>query len=187
MSHASRCVPRCSDDDELALAVDAHRADAVAQQLDRRELRRERRAELVRDVREHRVARAARGLELGLVAQHLHLQAVGRRRRARDDDAARAVGAERHDLLDGAAGAAAPRFDDRARMLARPAAVRVELRLQHVAAESAGRFGGRDLEQPLGLRIEERDAPLLVDGIDAFDDAAEHGLRFAPRCGAGPP
>ena len=121
--------------DELALPLDAHRADAVAQQLDRGELRRERRAELVRDVREHRVARAARGFELGLVAQHLHLQAVGRRRRARDDDAARAVGAERHDLLDGAAGAATPRFEDRARVIARPAAVRVELRLQHVAAE----------------------------------------------------
>ncbi len=163
---------------ELALPVDVHRADAVAQQLDRGELRRERRAELVRDVGEHRVARAARGLELGLVAQYLHLQAVGRRRRARDDDAARAVGAERHDLLDGTAGAAAPRFDDRARMLARPAAVRVELRFQHVAAESARDLGGRDLEQPLGLRVDERDAPLVVDGIDALDDAFEHGLRL---------
>ena len=163
---------------ELALAVDAHRADAVAQQLDRRELRRERRAELVRDIGEHRVARAARGLELRLVAQHLHLQAVGGRRRARDDDAARAVGAERHDLLDGTAGAAAPRFDDRARMLTRPAAVRIELRFQHVAAETARGLGGRDLEQPLGLRIDERDAPFLVDGIDAFDDAVEHGLRL---------
>ena len=162
---------------ELALALDAHRADAVAQQLDRRELRRERRAELVRDVREHRVARAARRFELGLVAQDLHLHAVGRRRRARDDDAARTVGARR-DVLERAARAAAARFDDRAGVLARPAAVGVERRLQHVAAESAHRLLRRDLQQPLCLRIQEADPPLLVDGIDAFDDSAEHGLRL---------
>ena len=166
---------------ELALAFDVHRADAVAQQLDRRELRGERRAELVRDVREHRVACAARGLELGLVAQHLHLQPVGGRRRARDDDAAEAVGGERRDLLQRAARSAAPRFDDGARMLARAPTVGVDRRLQHVAAESARRLLCRDLQQPLGLRVQEPDAPLLVDGVNAFDDSAEHrfGLRLA--------
>ena len=163
---------------ELALAVDAHRADAVAQQLDRRELRRKRRAELVRDVREHGVARAPRRLELRLVAQHLHLHTVGGRRRARDDDAPRAIRAERRDLLERTARAAAARLDDRARVLARPAALSVELRLQHVAAESARGLGGRNLQQPLGLRIHEHDAPVLVDGIDTFDDAAEHGFRL---------
>ena len=137
MSHASRCVPRCSDDTSSRWPSTLIVPTPSLQQLDRRELRRERRAELVRDVREHRVARAAGRLELRLVAQHLHLHTVGGRRRARDDDAARAVGAERRDLLERAARAAAARLDDRARVLARPAAVSVERRLQHVAAESA--------------------------------------------------
>ncbi len=53
----------------------------VEQQLDRGELRGERSAELVRDVGEHRVAGAAHRLELGLVADHLHLQSVDRSRR----------------------------------------------------------------------------------------------------------
>ena len=48
----------------------------VLQQLDRRELRGERRAELVRDIGEDGVARAPGGLEIGLVAHDLHLQAV---------------------------------------------------------------------------------------------------------------
>src|SRR5690606_997703 len=77
--------------DELPLLVGRHAIDAVAQQLDRRELRRERRAELVRDVREHRVARTAYGFELGLVAQHLHLPSTrlgGRRARNYDAQAA---------------------------------------------------------------------------------------------------
>src|SRR5690606_24653911 len=53
------CEPLCTAlerHDELPLLGRGHRAEAVAQKLDRRELRRERRAELVRDIREHRVA-----------------------------------------------------------------------------------------------------------------------------------
>ena len=61
--------------EQLPLLRAGHFVDAVVQQLDRGELRRERRAELVRDVGEHGIARAPHRLELGLVADHLHLLA----------------------------------------------------------------------------------------------------------------
>ena len=82
MSCVSRSVPRSSESTSSRGCVGpAWSSQAVAQQLDRGELGGERRAELVRDVGEHRVARAAHGLELGLVAHHLHLQALDRRAR----------------------------------------------------------------------------------------------------------
>src|SRR5690606_29578560 len=162
--------------DELTLRARLHLADAVLQELDRRELRGERRAELVRNVREHRVARAAHGLELRFVAQHLHLQAV-RGGCACDDDAPRAA-FDRRNALDRVRRADAPRANDRARELARPPALRVALGLQHVAAKLPERLLGRHLEQLLGLRIDEADAARVVDGVDAFDDAAQDGLRL---------
>ena len=64
--------------EQFAEAFARHAVEAVEHQLDRRELCGERRAELVGDVGEDRVARAAHGLELGLVAHDLHLQAAGR-------------------------------------------------------------------------------------------------------------
>ena len=66
--------------------------EVVLQQLERRELRRERRAEFVRDVGEDRIARAARRLEVRLVAHHLHLQAVHHARARDDHGALRPVG-----------------------------------------------------------------------------------------------
>ena len=71
----------------------------VAQQLERGELRRQRCLELVRDVREHRVAQPPAGLYLRLVAHQLELppvaegrpgsrRAVGLRAGAGDDDRA---------------------------------------------------------------------------------------------------
>ena len=74
--------------EQLAEPLARHRLEAVQHQLDGGELRRKRRAELVGDVREHGIARAAHGLELGFVAHHLHLQPADGRR-ARDDDGAR--------------------------------------------------------------------------------------------------
>ena len=138
----------------------------------------------MRNVREHRIARTAHGFELGLVAQHLHLQAL-RRRRARNDDAALPARSRLH-LLERVRRADAASLQDRARVVARPSALRVAHGFQNVAAKAADRLRRRHLEQPLRLRIEEADAPRIVDRVDAFDDPTEHCLRFslaAPQLG----
>ena len=106
--------------EQLAEPLARHRVEAVEQELDGGELRGERRAELVGDVREHGVARAAHGLELGLVAHDLHLQAAGRRR-ARDDDRARH--AARVEVLGGLRLAVVARGVDRAGEVAGPPSV----------------------------------------------------------------
>ncbi len=78
ISCVRRSVPRSSELTSSRWLRRRHVLQAVEQQLDGGELRGERRAELVRDVGEHRVARAAHRFELGLVADHLHLQALDR-------------------------------------------------------------------------------------------------------------
>ena len=74
--------------------------------------------------------------------------------------------------------AVAARLQYRARVVARAAAARVALRLEHVAAEHARGLGGGHVEKPLRLRIQEADPALLVDRVNAFDDAAENRLGF---------
>ncbi len=64
---------------QIALLGGSEGREAVAQHLDRGELRGERSAEFVRDVAEHAVAGAPRGFQIGLVTQQLDLAA---RRRA---------------------------------------------------------------------------------------------------------
>src|SRR5690606_372507 len=107
--------------DELKRILGRVVAERLLQELDRRGLRGERGLELVRDVGEHRVARAPRGLELGLVAQQLDLAAAAGGR-ARDHD--RAAAAREVEVLDRARAAARARVHDRARVLARAAAAR---------------------------------------------------------------
>ena len=69
------------------------------------------------------------------------------------------------------------RAQDRAARLARSLPFS-DARLQHVAAESADRLVRLHAEQPRGLRIQIANDARLVDRVDAFDDAAEHGLRL---------
>ena len=97
MSRVRRSVLRSSDSTSSSRCSGGLRVEAFAQQLDGRQLCGQRRAELVRDIRQHRVARAAHGLELGLVAHHLHLQVI---------DGARA--GDDHRRVAGAASAGAP-------------------------------------------------------------------------------
>ncbi len=52
----------------------------------------------------------------------------------------------------------------------------VERGLENIAAEPALRIRGFDLQQPLGLGIEEADAARLVDRIDALHDTTQDGL-----------
>ena len=180
MSRVRRSVPRSSDSTSSFCCSRRHRVEAFAQQLDRSELRGERRAELVRDVREHGIARAAHAFELGLVANDLHLQVVDRRRARDDRRARRAVAAVQP--LGRLRVAFDARAQDRAARFARPLAV-LEARLQHVAAEAADRFVRLHAEQPRGLRIEIANDARLVDGVHALDDAAR--ARPAPRLRAG--
>ena len=150
-----------------------HLPEAVVQQLDRGELRGERRAELVRDVREHEVARAPHGLDLGLVAHHLHLHPVDGLRAGDHDGAARPVGALEH--LGRAPGSVGARPQDRAIGFARPYAVRAD-RPQHVAAEAADDFAGLDAQHPGCLRVGVADGARGIDREDALD----HALRAPP-------
>src|SRR5580658_2033019 len=145
------------------------------QQLDGGELRGERRAELVRDVGEHRVTCTAHRLELGLVADHLHLQAIDLRG-AGDDGGARAAGGALQMLERGGAAGVA-RLDDRTAEVARPPPVLVA-RLEHIAAEAPDRLLGGHIQQPRGLRVEVADETVAVDRVDALDDAAEYRLRL---------
>ena len=82
MSCVRRSAPRSSEHDQRARLVGAELRQPVAQQLERGQLRRERRLELVGDVGEHRVAQAPRGFDLGLVAKHLELPVAPRHRAA---------------------------------------------------------------------------------------------------------
>ena len=183
MSHVNRCVPRCSDATSSRCASAVIVPTPSRKQLDRRELRGERRAELVRDVREHRVARAAHGLELGLVAQHLHLQAVGvGGRRARDHDAAARSRPARATTCSTARPAPSRRACTIGHAYShgrRP--LRVALRLQHVAAEHPDRIVRGDLRAGARPADSGTDPALLVDRVHALDDAAEHRLRLRSR------
>ena len=76
ISRVRRSVPRCSDVDQFLELFARQVVQVFLQQLDRRELRGQRRAEFVRDVGQDRIARAAHGFEFGLVTHDLHLQAV---------------------------------------------------------------------------------------------------------------
>ena len=155
---------------------------AVAQQLDRGELRRQRRLELVREVGEDRLARPPPGLLLGLVAQHQHLRAADRRR-AGDDDVARDAGlaavafADRAHALDRRRRAAAARVHDRAAVVAGQHAVDL-LGAQQVAAEASARRLRVHAEQRRGLCIEIGHATFRIDGEHALDDAGEHRARL---------
>ena len=154
MSRVRRSVPRSSDSTSSCCCSRRHGLEAFAQQLDRGELRGERRAELVRDVREHGVARAAHAFELGLVADDLHLQLVDRRGAGDDVVRGRAVAGDR------AARSPARCLRARARMIGQRVShgrSPFSARLQHVAAEAADRLVRLDAEQPRGLRIEVAD------------------------------
>ena len=127
------------------------------------------------DVGEHRIARAADGLErLGLVAHHLHLDSADRRR-ARDDDGARH--AARVEVFGRLRLAVVARGVDRAAWCRRDAAVDVA-RLQHVAANLPISRVRRFAEHPRRLWVEVSDAAIGVDCVDALDDALEDRLRL---------
>jgi hypothetical protein len=128
----------------------------------------------VADVGKHRVARAPHRLQFGLVADHLHLQAIGLRR-AGDDGGARAGG--RVELLDRLGAAGAARRDDRTAVIAGAPPVLVA-RLEHVPAEAPHGLICGEAEQLHGLGVEVADGAILVDGVHAFDDAGEHRLRL---------
>ena len=149
-----------------------HGVETVQHQLHRGELRRERRPEFMRDVREHGVARTAHGLELGLVAQDLHLQARARRG-ARDDDGSRR--AARLEVFRRLRLAVVARRVDRAAEVAGTPAIHVA-RFQHVAAELADEVGRGRAEHFRGLRVQVTDAPVGIHRIDALDHALQHGL-----------
>src|SRR5262249_39327785 len=157
-------------EEERPHLVGAQLTESVAQQLDGGELRGERRAELVRDVREDGVAQPARRLELGLVAHHLELllalgPGAGVRRAwggARDHDFA-AAPVRGEEALRRARAPEEARVDDRAALLARPTAVRLS-RAQDIAAEASDRCPSVEAEHRRGLGIEIADAPLAVDG-----------------------
>ena len=118
-------------------AVAAALEQALAQQLDRGELGGQRRLELVRDVGEHRVALAARGLDVGLVAQHLELPLLHRPALVTTTDRRRPPAEQQ--VLGGAGAAAEAGVDDRAGLVARPLAAGAA-RVEHVAAEAAERL-----------------------------------------------
>ena len=68
-------------------------------------------------------------------------------------------------------------MDDGAVVLAGAHAI-FAARLQHIPAETADGLARRDGQQPCGSVVHIGDAALLIDGVHAFDDAAEHRLRF---------
>ncbi len=145
MSRVRRSVPRSSDSTSSSSFSGGLDLQSFAQQLDGRELRRERRAELVRDVREHGIARAAHALELGLVAQYLHLQPVDDARTGDDGLARSGAGLQ---LFHSLRAAGLARAQDRARgggartrATGRP---RRPAGLEHIAAELADRIRGLD-------------------------------------------
>ena len=131
---------------ELALRAVAHRPDAVAEQLDRRELRGERRAEFVRDVREHacRACGARPRAPSRRAAPALADPSAGA---ALEITTRRTLSSHGHDLLHGARRAHAPRLQDRARCShgRRPCASRCGLSTS--PQNMPVRLGGRDLEQ----------------------------------------
>ena len=176
MSRVSRSVPRSSDSTSSSRCSGGMVFKPFAQQLDRGELRGERRAEFVRDVGEHGVARAAHALELGLVAHHLHLQAVDH------------AGAGDHGLRDRRARVCSCSIDLRAAAMARAQDRAVGSRRAAVPSSAHGlstspqnlpmASSGFDAEQPRRLRIQVADVAFLVDGVHALDHCLEHRLRL---------
>src|ERR1700683_1382793 len=112
----------------------------------------------MRNIAKHAIAGAARGLQVGLVAQDLHLDAL-HGRRAEHDGRSRAAIRETKTLTRTAL-RRTPGRKDRAVTLVRPLAVDL-LRLQHVTAELAYDLTGRSAEQPCHLCIGVTNAPLV--------------------------
>ena len=129
----------------------------------------------MRDVGEHRVAGAAHRLELRLVTDHLHLKSVDRSGAGDDRRARLGAALQPLDALRAAFGA---RFEDGASVIARAAAFLLQ-RLQHIAAEAADGLLRVDAQEPGGLGVEIADVAMLIDCVDALDDASEHRLRLS--------
>src|SRR6185437_15373934 len=166
---------------ELPALSGRHALEVVEQQLDRGELRGERRAELVRDVGEYGIAGAAHGLELRLVTDHLDLESFHEPGAGHDGRAYLIAAVQPLHALRVALGA---RHEDRTAVIAGTTAVLCQ-RLQHIAAEAADGRLGLNVQQPGGLGIEITDVALLIYRVDPLDDAGEYRLRLGlapPQC-----
>ncbi len=129
----------------------------------------------MRDVRKHGIACAADGFELRLVANHLHLEAVDHAG-ARNHCCA-CFGVRHLQVLDRLGASIDARLQDGAAEVARATTV-FEAWLENVTAELPHSLLGRYVQKASCLRVQVADDAVLVDGVDAFDDPAEHCLRL---------
>src|ERR1700712_4602096 len=138
----------------------------------------------MRNIRQHGITGTTDSFELRLVPNHLYLESVNHSRTG--DHRCACFGFGHLQVLNRLGAAVDPRLKDWAAEIAGAATV-FKARFENVTAELAHCLLGRYVEEACCLRVEIADDAVFVDGIHAFDDAAEHrlGLCLAAAESAG--